>query len=302
MAADAETEGDGYFASVSDLMVGVLFVFLLMLTVFALNFRDAEDGARVTIEELRAALEEVEKQKSIAEEQQKLALRKEAENLQLRKLLEGAIAQLERDIERRQFLRGAMLESLETSLQQKGVRVSIDKQSGILRLSGDLLFQTGQEVYRPEAAVTVRTLAQVLGEVLPCFANQVSTSACPEATPILETVLVEGHTDRQPYRGVSLSESQARNDELSTRRALVVFQTLRQTEPDLEALRNADGMPLLGVSGYGQRRPLADAVGDTQQDYERNRRIDLRFVLTSRTSDELETLRRQIRSVLEDTQ
>jgi len=35
----ADEEGDGYFASVSDLMVGILFVFLLMLTVFALNYR-----------------------------------------------------------------------------------------------------------------------------------------------------------------------------------------------------------------------------------------------------------------------
>jgi len=32
-----EEEGGGYFASVSDLMVGILFVLLLMLTVFALN-------------------------------------------------------------------------------------------------------------------------------------------------------------------------------------------------------------------------------------------------------------------------
>ncbi|HYE43216.1 MAG TPA: hypothetical protein VEA15_07460, partial [Caulobacteraceae bacterium] len=46
MATTAGTEeeaGEGYFASISDLMVGVLFVFLLMLTVFALNFRDAEE-------------------------------------------------------------------------------------------------------------------------------------------------------------------------------------------------------------------------------------------------------------------
>jgi hypothetical protein len=48
-----EPESEGYFASVSDLMVGVLFVFLLMLTVFALNFRD--DSA--SLDSLRAELQ-----------------------------------------------------------------------------------------------------------------------------------------------------------------------------------------------------------------------------------------------------
>jgi chemotaxis protein MotB len=38
----ADEEGEGYFASVSDLMVGILFVFLLMLTVFAVNYHQAE--------------------------------------------------------------------------------------------------------------------------------------------------------------------------------------------------------------------------------------------------------------------
>src|SRR5579875_1802198 len=38
----SEHAGESYFASISDLMVGILFVFLLMLTIFALNYRDAE--------------------------------------------------------------------------------------------------------------------------------------------------------------------------------------------------------------------------------------------------------------------
>ena len=46
-----EDGGEGYFASVSDLMVGILFIFLLMLTVFALNFHDAADKQQVAKEE-----------------------------------------------------------------------------------------------------------------------------------------------------------------------------------------------------------------------------------------------------------
>jgi len=43
-----EGGAEGYFASVSDLMVGILFVFLLMLTVFALNYRVAEHDQEVS--------------------------------------------------------------------------------------------------------------------------------------------------------------------------------------------------------------------------------------------------------------
>lgn len=312
MAASAEIEeegGEGYFASVSDLMVGVLFVFLLVLTVLALNFRDAEDEQTARLADLIAARQEVELQRQEAKRQEENALReaenarlKETENRSLRTLLEEAVAQLERDLESRQRLRVTMLQSLQDNLRERGVRVTVDTQSGVLRLSGDLLFETGQAAFRDQARDTVRVLAEVLGEVLPCYAAGAPTQTCPKPEPILETVLVEGHTDRQPYRGVTPALSQAKNDELSTQRALAVFQTIRQTQPRLDALRNTDSIPLLAVSGYGERRPLPGALGETAQDFERNRRIDVRFVLTSRTSDELERLRDQIRGVLEKSQ
>jgi len=319
MAAIGEAEsegGEGYFASISDLMVGVLFVFLLMLTVFALNFRDAEEEQQVqrsiyeqALRDLEAARVEARRQEEIARQeaenaraQQAIAQReaenarqKEAENGRLRDLLEKAVAQLERDIESRQVLRVEMLQSLEKALTARGVRVRVDTRSGVLRLSGDLLFETGQADYRAEAGETVRILAEALADILPCYAAGASGERC-EA--ILETVLVEGHTDRQPYRGMSPAQSQAANDDLSARRALAVFKSLRQTRPLLGELRSSDDLPLLGVSGYGERRPLPDSGGDTALEFERNRRIDVRFVLTSRTSGEIERLREQIRQVL----
>lgn len=64
-ATGAEDEGgEGYFASISDLMVGVLFVFLLMLTVFALNFRDVEEEQMIE----RARYEEALRRAELADE------------------------------------------------------------------------------------------------------------------------------------------------------------------------------------------------------------------------------------------
>ena len=52
MEAAEESGGEGYFASVSDMMVGILFIFLLLLTVFALNFREAEQEQKVKLADL----------------------------------------------------------------------------------------------------------------------------------------------------------------------------------------------------------------------------------------------------------
>ena len=111
-------------------------------------------------------------------------------------------------------------------------------------------------------------------------------------------MLIEGHTDRQPIKGSGQFRD---NDQLSAERALAVFAELRRRQTGLDTLRNADGQPLLGVAGYGERRPLADAQGDTDAEYARNRRIDLRFILSPRTSTELEKLRAQIHEALESS-
>src|ERR1700739_4258924 len=111
----SDEEGEGYFASASDLMVGILFVFLLMLTVFALNFRDAEDDQKVeqqlyqeaitraeAAEKRALAAQKVaEEQQKIAEYQQKLAEEQKTaadaerlKNVQLRDLLRQAVARM----------------------------------------------------------------------------------------------------------------------------------------------------------------------------------------------------------------
>jgi hypothetical protein len=55
--AEQEDAGEGYFASISDLMVGILFIFLLMLTVFAINYADEDKDKKIdTLEKQVAAL------------------------------------------------------------------------------------------------------------------------------------------------------------------------------------------------------------------------------------------------------
>jgi flagellar motor protein MotB len=328
-----DEDGEGYFASISDLMVGILFVFLLMLTVFALNFREAEDDQKVKRVELDRALEAVAEARKAADQAERRAQEKEHEadierlkaareqqaaedehrkNAQLRDLLRKAVARMSQDIEDRQNARLRLLARLERTLKDEGVTVILDPDSGVLRLPESLLFEKSQSTLGggPDAPMAKRQAAQdalkkvsdALASVLPCY---VATDARPDCESrdraTLEGVLIEGHSDRQPYReaGRTLSpeESRDRNDRLSVERALTVFKEIQQRNA-LDEIKNANGFPLLAVSAYGDRRPVA--MRDTEEDYQKNRRIDLRFLLSARTSEELQRLIDEIKPALGD--
>jgi flagellar motor protein MotB len=205
--------GERYFASVSDLMVGILFVFLLMLTVFALNYREAEKQQVVSRAELEAAKEEARLQADRAEH--------------LRNLLIEAAAQLQQNIEASFKARDRLLTALRTTLSQYNIQVWVDRQAGILHLPGDLLFSTLSATLAPRQRASVGILADALAETLPCYTPMADRTHCdPADIPILETVLVEGHTDRRPIGIVGASFRD--NDQLSTERAQAVFAELRR--------------------------------------------------------------------------
>ena len=134
--------------------------------------------------------------------------------------------------------------------------------------------------------------------ILPCYASGAPANGCSEREAILETVLVEGHTDRQRFGSLDRLASQDQNDRLSAERSLSVFLELRRSQPAMDALRNTDQQPLLGVSGYGERRPLPDTPCAGKDDCGADRRIDLRFVLSARSSTELEKIREEISRAL----
>ena len=360
LAGEAES-GEGYFASVSDLMVGILFVFLVMLTVFALNFRDAEQDQMVeraryeaavvraglaetraneaemraeqeqlrAEEETRRAEEETrraeeqtrraEEERSRAEAERRraqdeglraLLARSDAElqaeraraqeqhasrlfarNRALEQALDAAVARLSTEIRDREQVRAGLLAQVAEGLAAAGVRFQLDQQSGVLRLSDDVPFNTGRADLTERTRRSVQVLAEVLARTLPCFARATDQDGCRAGdAAILEAVLVEGHTDRQAFGALPAAQSQQENDRLSTARALTVFAELRRVQPALDLLRNSEGLPRLGVSGYGERRPLPEALGASDADFAQNRRIDLRFILASRTSDEVRRL------------
>ena len=247
-----------------------------------------------------------------ARESQQAADDEHRRNTKLQDLLKNAVARALQEIEDRQDSRRRLLVKLERTLKDEGVTVIVDLDSGVLRLPESLLFEKGQSALgggpdappakRQAAQEALRKVSDALSSVLPCYVAADTRPGCDlHDQGTLEGVLIEGHSDRQPYREVSRTlsseESRDRNDRLSVERALTVFKEIQQSKT-LAEIKNADHLPLLAVSAYGDRRPVA--MRDTEEDYQKNRRIDLRFLLSARTSLELQKLLDEIKPALDD--
>lgn len=134
-AAPDSHESENYLASVSDLMAGLLFVFVLLLMGFAMQFIEAKVRA-----------EEAER-KSAA----------------LRTLSEKKIAELVAA----NTAREKVLVKLKTSLGRHGIVANIDAKNGILRLPESILFDQGRATFSPLGVRALGLVAQKLEETLP---------------------------------------------------------------------------------------------------------------------------------------
>jgi hypothetical protein len=57
----AHNEGENYLVFMTDMMVGLLFIFIIMLMTFALSYRQREDVSQDDITKLRKAVEVVDR-------------------------------------------------------------------------------------------------------------------------------------------------------------------------------------------------------------------------------------------------
>ena len=207
----------------SDLMVGLLFVFIILVLYFALQFRQTTET------------------------------------------LSGA-----------NNTRAKILRELETALRDRGVEVTIDTDTGVLRLPEEVLFDTGAAVLNAEGTRAVGIVAEELARVLPCYTYP-RRAGCPEISHRIDALFVEGHTDRDPMSGTGLIRD---NLDLSVVRATNTYRALTSAAPLLDSLRSepsAHAPRVLSVSGYGESRPVDDR--DSEEAKRNNRRIDLRFLM-----------------------
>jgi Flagellar motor protein len=247
-------EDENYFISMTDMMVGILFVFIILLMVFAMNFRQQTDTSRDQIERLR--------QVANTAARVQIEVRRLQDQVEAEIGSAAAAAALTREL----------LETLRDRLTREGLTVEVDFRSGVLRLGEDAInFDKNKADFNALAARNVDKLAAALASVLPAY-----TPEGGEKPAYIETVFIEGHTD---------TDGDPRwNWQLSTVRAVNTFWRLVEQQPYLGQLRNRAGTPVLSAAGYADSRPIPGVALSEQN---RHRRIDLRFILDTDTSQRL---------------
>ena len=255
LARDPVEEEESYFISMTDLMVGLLFIFIIMLMVFALQYREAE-------------------RKNLEAEQ---VVKKTTERL------------VDAD-----QVRDEILQSLRKYLLDHGLSVEVVKEQGVLRLGEEILFARGSSDTTNDKAVDI--LAQALATVLPCYTaiSRSGSADCPPKRAVIESIFIEGHTDIDvltPRPGMR------DNLDLSAIRATNTFRRLVARRPDLLEFKNTREFAILSVSGYGEYRPAAPGE-PTPESKAKNRRIDLRILMTTPRAEDAARFEREINEEL----
>jgi flagellar motor protein MotB len=253
----AEEYGEGYLASVSDLMSGLIFIFVITLAVFALQLAKEKETHAEKTRELVAA--------------------------------KDTRKQILKDIEKRLKAAGLVVEIFPEQgvlrLSERGIHFpfgAIDPHHDdepnvgqLARVLAEVLpcYVAGHGVHGTPERSSDRP-----GYCAKTLASAEEYQCDREAFPArLETVLIEGHTDNTPVRaGTRLktfgNSHDLDNRDLSSMRAAGILAMLAKCEPGLTELRNTEELPVIGTSGYGESRPVSEKA-------EENRRIDLRFLM-----------------------
>jgi chemotaxis protein MotB len=326
-----ETE-ESYFGSMTDIMIGMVFVFIILLMYFVFRIQNTSEPM-ISLSE-----------HSVVVAARDAALTERDEVIRKLDLSRVRIQQLEAEVERLRkndldrYLTNAdrdrrhILESLQNSMRDEKIDVQIIPDQGILRLPETVLFKSGQPTIDASAVRTLKALTSALSRVLPCFslgpASNPSRTCNPNAT-FIDAVLIEGHTDNTqfahrvrsppvappqtgtPFGGAAApnlpasansSETEGPikdNLDLSAQRATNTVREMYKLESQLlkmysispsrvdEQLGHGTS-PLVNAAAFGETRP---AFPNDRDGRARNRRVDLRVLLYTPRTENLEIIR-----------
>ncbi len=255
-----------YLATASDLVSALIFVFIIMLAVFAYQLAAAtEEQAEVT-DELTAGPET--RDRILGE----IARRLSAAGMNVEVLPEQGVLRLSDNAIN--FPSGG-----ETPIAEHHTNVSALAQALSEVLPCHVAARTGADEEPPRTVGGSGSVGTAVpdGRTLPAWCRPRQPAAAYECQEqswpwLLDTLLIEGHTDDVP---VTAGHRFRNNLELSSMRSATVLRMIADCEPAVRGLRNSQGHPVLSTSGYGNTRP---ATSDPEE-LDENRRIDLRILL-----------------------
>lgn len=284
----SEESGFNIWRSYSDMMAGVLLLFVLIMcvTLFqaqksyeeSIKERDEkmelQDIYTMQLEaqqkelnlqdiELKTKGKELEEQKEILAElraqliAQQNTLEKQELSLEEKTAL---LTSQQKKIDKIIGVKAEVVESLKAEFSKKNINVDIDSRTGALTLEASVLFDY-------DDAELTSAGKKALKKVLPVYCKVLLEES---HKPYLAEIIIDGYTDTDGDYYYNL--------ELSQKRSLAVAEYLTDIQYDFlsdEEIGDLEGY--LTVNGHSKANPILDAEGNV--DKEASRRVEIKFRL-----------------------
>lgn len=234
-----------YWLSYSDLMAGMLLVFIVILI--------------GTLYVAQSDLEARQKQLDI-QEQQLHEAQAELQNAQ------SELKHLNQNIADILGVRAELMQRIRERFEQTGGAISFDDATGAIRLGDNILFAQGSAILTAQGAET-------LNQFLPVYFDALLGD--PRLREHVDRITFEGHTNSDIIRGFNLERGYLSNLKLSQERA---YHTMRHAL-ETNGHRYPGLKPLLAASGFSSSRLIYKDEARTIEDKRASRRLEIRFRL-----------------------
>ena len=239
-----------YWMSYSDLMAGLILVFILLLVFFIAR----------SMREVEAQQSELAAQEVTLEAQQRLLEQNEKK-----------LATIDTDVARVLGVREAILERVKARFAKSGGQISFDDTTGAIRLGSNILFKEGSSKLSAEGKAS-------LAQVMPMYFDALLGD--PVLREHVDQIVFEGHTNSNYSDGDDPAKAYLFNLDLSQRRAYAAMEYI--IEGDIGS--SYDAKELLAAIGYSSSRIIYEDAAKTLEDKEKSRRIEIRFRLKDEES------------------
>lgn len=153
-----------------------------------------------------------------------------------------------------------LLDNMDTSYNESGLNVNVDKTTGEVNMDATVLFDVDQSTISEEGKAFLREFVKVYADV----------ALSSDYDGFLSKIVVEGHTDPTGSYDYNLSLSQAR--------AEAVMNFCLSEESGLSAAEIQTLASLLEAVGYSSDKPVLDENGNV--DNNASRRVSFRFIIS----------------------
>ncbi len=267
--AHAPESGESEYVAMTDMMVGVLFIFIIMLSVFALQYRhttmnltSAKDAQTAVLLKTANKLSDVPVTAQVDREAHIVCLpgsalgdTRDGDNRHCFAYSDQSQSAPDNAPEHAQQIaaadRAAMMSAIDTDMKSAAVQANVGIDNASLSFPIDSLFAPNSTDLTPQGHAAVEKVAQSLSRNLPCYAYGVAASGCSSGSHLANANIVSSTVGN-----VYTSEGQAAAA-LALRRSVAFHDALVSAQPTLGQIRNLPpeqpgSRPLLQVATVNQ--------------------------------------------------